>query len=176
VEAVRRGKKGIERFEVAIKDKAGRLLEDAIPSVSILKDGGYCTLEWGDDPELEEDLIAAIDHKLALGRLTGFVVEGTVPTGNMTSPARSKLVQRAIFSGIPVVRVGRGSHEGFADPHPFFIGGSNLTSTKARFLLMASLMKLGSFPVAKDPDTPTKAEAKRTAEALAAYQAIFDSH
>jgi hypothetical protein len=176
VEAVTKGASGLERIEIAIKGADGSLLEDAIPAVSILKDGGYCTLEWGDDPDFEADLIAAIDHKLALGKLAGFVVEGTVPAGNMTSPARQKLVTRAVFSGLPVVRVGRGSHEGFADPHPVFIGGSNLTATKARFLLMASLMKLGSLPVAADPVKPTQEEARKTAEAVAAYQAIFDSH
>lgn len=176
VQAVRMGKAGLESFEIAVKDSRGRLLEDAIPSVSILKDGGYCTLEWGDDPELEVDMKAAIEHKLALGKFAGFVVEGTVPNGNLTSPARQKLLTQAVFSGLPVVRVGRGSHEGFAEPHPIFIGGSNLTSTKARFLLMASLMKLGALPIAKDPANPTKEEMKRTAEAVAAYQTIFESH
>jgi L-asparaginase len=176
VSAVRSSGTGIERFDVAIKDGNGLLREEAIPAVSILKDGGYCTLEWGDDPDLEQDLKAAIAHQLALGKIAGFVVEGTVPSGNMTSPARQKLVTRAVFSGLPVVRVGRGSHEGFADPHPVFIGGSNLTSTKARFLLMASLMKLGSLPVAGDPSKPTKEEAQKTAAAVTAYQAIFDSH
>ena len=176
VEAVRSGAAGLERFEITIKDGHGMLLEAAVPSVTILKDGGYCTLEWDDDPDLESDLKAAIDHKLAMGKLTGLIVEGTVPTGNMTSPARYKLVMRAIFSGIPVVRVGRGSHEAFADPHPAIIAGSNLTATKARLLLMASLMKLGSLPVAKDPANPSKQEAKRTEEAVGAYQAIFDSH
>jgi hypothetical protein len=176
VKAVRRGASGLEVFEVAIKDARGALLEDAIPSVSILKDGGYCTLGWDDDPELEEDLKAVIAHKLAMGRLTGLVVEGTVPSGNMTSPARQKLLDRAIYSGLPVVRTGRGSHEGFADPPPHIIGGSNLTSTKARFLLMAALMKCGSLPIAADPARPTKAETEATKRAVAAYQAIFDTH
>jgi hypothetical protein len=144
--------------------------------VSILKDGGYCTLDWGDDPELEDDLKAVIAHKLAIGRLAGLVVEGTVPSGNMTSPARQKLVDRAIFSGLPVVRTGRGSHEGFSDPPPHIIGGSNLTSTKARFLLMAALMKLGSLPVAADPRRPTKDEIGATKRAVAVYQGIFDTH
>ena len=176
VEAVRKGSNGIERFTFAIKSDDGRLLETAIPSVSILKDGGYCTLEWGDDPELEEDMKAVIDHKLKMGRLAGLVVEGTVPTGNMTSPARYKLIMRAVYSGLPVARVARGSHEAFVDPHPAFIAGSNLTATKARFLLMASLMKLGSFPSARDPNNPTKAEKEATIRAIGAYQEIFDSH
>ncbi len=75
VEAVTKGPSGLERIEIAIKGVDGSLLEDAIPAVSILKDGGYCTLEWGDDSDFEADLIAAIDHKLTLGKLAGFVVE-----------------------------------------------------------------------------------------------------
>jgi L-asparaginase len=176
VEGVRTGDHGIERFNVAIKNDNGKLLEEAIPSVSILKDGGYCTLEWGDNPEFEEDLKAAIQHKLKIGKLTGLVVEGTVPSGNMTSPARFKLIMQAAFSGIPVVRVGRGSHEGFVDPHPAIIGGSNLTATKARFLLMASLMKFGSLPSARNPAEPTKSEMEATTHAVGAYQTLFDTH
>ena len=176
VEAVRTSDAGLERFAIAIKDARGDLCEDAIPSVSILKDGGFCTLEWGDDPALEADLRAAIEHKLRIGKLAGLVVEGTTPTGNMTSPPRMKLIMQAVFSGLPVVRVGRGSHEAFADPHPTMIGGSNLTSTKARLLLMASLMKLGCLPIAKKPGAPTDDDHARTAEAVQAYQIIFDSH
>ena len=38
---------------------------------------------------------------------------------------------RAVYSGLPVVRVGRGNPEGFVSTHdPSFIGGSNLTATK----------------------------------------------
>jgi L-asparaginase len=46
---------------------------------------------------------------------------------------------------------GRGNTEGFSASSGPFIGASNLSSTKARLLLMATLMKLGSLPVAKDP-------------------------
>jgi len=59
---------------------------------------------------------------------------------------------------------------------PEFIGGSNLTATKARLLLMACLMKFGSLPPAVDPDHPTTAEAATIREKVAAYQAIFDTH
>ena len=47
---------------------------------------------------------------------------------------------------------------------PCFIGGSNLTATKARLLLMACLMKFGSLPPAADPDHPTSAEAAAIGE------------
>jgi hypothetical protein len=101
------------------------------------------------------------------------VIEGLVPYGNMTSTARMKLVQKAVFSGIPVARVGRGAPEGFADLHPFLIAGSNLTATKARLLLMACLMKFGSLPTAKDPMRPTPDERAATAKARSGMQPIL---
>lgn len=57
-----------------------------------------------------------------------------------------------------------------------FIGASNLSSTKARLLLMATLMKLGSLPPAMDPDHPTAAERAATDENLAEYRRIFRCH
>jgi L-asparaginase len=173
---VRAGRRSIERTEMLIKGPDGILLEEAIPSVSIVKDGGYFAEEFLSEPDAQTDLIALIAQKLSLGRLAGFVVEGLTPYGTMTSSVRQAVLQKAIYSGLPVVRVGRGSPEGFADPHEYFIAGSNLTSTKARMLLMACLMKLGSLPPAKDPDNPTAQELGVTKKAVAAYQAIFDTH
>ena len=158
VTATRMGAGGIETVDVAVKDADGNLLPDAIPVVSIAKDGSYCGLEIGDDPSLEVDLIASIDHKLGMGRLTGFVVEGLTPYGANLSQARHKLMLKATFSGIPVATVGRGAPEGFCDPHEFQIAASNLTATKARLLLMACLLKFGSLPAAKDPENPTEDE------------------
>lgn len=175
VEAVRARNGRIERVPVRIKAD-GLLQEDAIPSVSIIKDGSFVGDDWGDDPEREDDFKAVIAHKLGLGRLAGFVIEGTVPYGKFTSAARHRLGLRAAFSGLPLVRVGRGYPEGFADPEPFTIAGSNLTATKARLLLMACLMKFGSFPVAADPDNPTKAEQEATRKAVLTWQEIFNSH
>jgi L-asparaginase len=84
---------------------------------------------------------------------------------------------RAVHSGLPVVRVGRGNTEGFVPlDNPALIGGSNLTATKARLLLMACLMKFGSLPPAADPDHPTSDETTAIREKLAAYQAVFDTH
>jgi hypothetical protein len=176
VKAVRAGPAGIEMIDIAIKNAAGELLGSAIPSVSIVKDGSYATLEYGDDPALELDLVALIEHKLGMGKLAGLVVEGQTPYGTMASPARTRLTARAVFSGIPVVRVGRGSPEGFADTHEFFIAGSNLTATKARLLLMACLMKFGCLPVARDPDKPTAEERAATSRAIAVYQNVFNTH
>jgi hypothetical protein len=51
-----------------------------------------------------------------------------------------------------------------------------MTATKARLLLMACLLKLGMLPPAADPDNPTPDEVAATNQAVAAYQAIFDTH
>ena len=59
---------------------------------------------------------------------------------------------------------------------PFAIAGSNLTATKARLLLMACLMKLGSLPPAADPMNPTHAEMDAVKARLAAYQSVFNTH
>ncbi len=176
VSAVRRTSSSLERIKVAVKDDQGLLVPSAIPVVSIVKDGSYSTLEIGDDPSLELDLIASIDHKLSLGKLTGFIVEGIVPYGASPSQARDKLLRMACFSGIPVAKVGRNAAEGFADPEQFQIAARNLTSTKARLLLMACLLKFGSLPPANDPDNPTAGELKAIRKVLADYQLIFDEH
>ena len=176
VKAARKSAGGIELVDVAVKDAGGKLLADAIPVVSIMKDGSYCGIDFGDDHELEVDMIASIEHKLAMGRLAGFVIEGLVPYGSLPSTARHNLMVRAAFSGIPVVKVGRNAPEGFADPHEFQIAGSNLTATKARFLLMACLLKFGSYPPAKDPAKPTPQEVEAVKAAVAKYQEIFDTH
>jgi len=174
--AVRAGVGGIERVAIGVKDANGKLQADAIPVVSIVKDGSYSGLEIGDDPSIETDLIASIEHKLGLGQLAGFVVEGIVPYGSSASDARHKLMLGATFSGLPVARVGRGAPEGFADAHEYQIAASNLTGTKARFLLMACLLKFGSLPAASDPEAPTAGELSAIRDTLAAYQEVFDTH
>jgi hypothetical protein len=174
--AVRAGLDGMETVEIAVKGPGGELLAGAIPSVSIVKDGGYCGEEFGEDPALEPDLAFLVRHKLGLGRLAGFITEGQVPYGSMTSQARQKHMARAVLSGLPVVRVGRGAPEGFADGTPIFISGSNLSATKARLLLMACLMKFGSLPPARDPDDPTAHELAAIEAAVQRYQRVFDTH
>ena len=79
---------------------------------------------------------------------------------------------------MPVVLVGRGNAEGFVpppSPRPF-IGGRNLTATKARLLLMASLMKFGSVPGAVDPGHPTSGEVEAAQKKIREYQDVFDTH
>ena len=86
-------------------------------------------------------------------------------------------MRRAAFSGMPVVLVGRGNAEGFVPPpNPPFIAGRNLTATKARLLLMACLMKLGSVPAAADPDRPTASEVEAVQKKIREYQEVFDTH
>jgi len=174
--ALRDGGGRLELGETKIRDSAGDLLEGAIPSVTIVKDGGYYAEEYFDDPSVTADLEAQVAQKLRAGRLGGFIIEGLTPYGTMTSSVRQAVLQRAIYSGLPVARVGRGSPEGFADPHDYFIPGSNLTSTKARMLLMACLLRFGSLPPAKDPANPTAGELAATKKAVAAYQAVFNTH
>jgi hypothetical protein len=83
---------------------------------------------------------------------------------------------RAARSGLPVVCVGRGNNEGFTPPRGVFLGGGNLTATKARLLLMACLMRFGSPPPVSDPASPTGAELDALRGHLEKYQEVFDSH
>jgi hypothetical protein len=176
VTGVRHEGSRLETVSVAIKGPDGKLLDTAIPKVTITKDASY----WDDgppDPEAEVDLIAMIGYMLRGAPLAGFVVEGFTPYGRSASNARARLMLRAIHSGLPVVRVGRGNTEGFVPlDNPAFIGGSNLTATKARLLLMACLMKFGSLPPAANPDQPTAEEAAAVREKVAVYQTIFNTH
>ena len=105
-----------------------------------------------------------------------FVGEGAAPFGGLTRSIDAAL-ERAVFSGMPVVKVGRGNAEGMVPITPgVFIAGSNLTANKARLLLMACLMKFGALPLAADPSRPTADERKATQAALARYQDIFNTH
>jgi L-asparaginase len=176
VRGVRQEGSHIETVPVAIKEPDGRLLDTAIPKVAITKDASY----WDDgspNPEAEVDLIAMIGYMLKSAPLAGFVVEGFTPYGRSASSARHQLMLRAVHSGVPVVRVGRGNTEGFVPlDNPAFIGGSNLTATKARLLLMACLMKFGALPPAANPDQPTAEETAAVREKVAKYQAVFNTH
>ena len=177
VMGVRREGSGIAMVPVAIKGPVGRLLDIAIPKVAIAKDASYWDDDGAPDPEAEVDLIAMIGRMLTSAPLAGFVVEGFTPYGRPASNARHQVMLWAVRSGLPVVRVGRGNTEGFVPKHdPDFIGGSNLTATKARLLLMACLMKFGSLPPAADPAHPTAAELTTIREKVAVYQAVFDTH
>jgi len=162
---------------VAIKDGAGDLLPTAIPTVTILKHARYLQENTSGDASSEVDILARIEKNLRDAPLAGFVAEGSAPFGAMSNSVDAAL-KRATFSGMPVVKVGRGNAGGFVDPtrDPLAIAGSNLTATKARLLLMACLMKFGCLPPAVDPAKPTAAETEATKNKLKQYQEIFDTH
>jgi L-asparaginase len=173
---VRRSADGLAVVGVPVKDVAGNLLESAIPKVVIVKDGTYDVDGHDIDLAREVDLTARIERNLQQAPLAGFVVEGLAPYGIMTSLPRHRLMLKAVHSGMPVVRVGRGNNEGFTPPRDRLIGGRNLTATKARLLLMACLMKFGALPPAADPERPSEAELTAIRSKVAAYQAVFDTH
>jgi hypothetical protein len=128
-----------------------------------------------DEPRNAVEILARIEQNLRQAPLAGLVGEGLAPYGLMSGEMDAAL-RRAVFSGMPVVKVGRGNAEGFTPRIPPFLSGSNLTATKARLLLMACLMKCGSLPVAADPGNPTQAEFEATMARLDEYQVIFDTH
>src|SRR4029453_7119565 len=100
----------------------------------------------------------------------------SAPFGAMSNSVDAAL-KRATFSGMPVVKVGRGNAAGFVDAtrHPLAIAGSNHTATKARLLLMACLIKFGCLPLAANPAKPTEAETEATRAKLKQYQEVFDT-
>jgi L-asparaginase/Glu-tRNA(Gln) amidotransferase subunit D len=114
---------------------------------------------------------------LANRPLAGFVAEAAVPYGHV-GPSRDAAIRMAVLRGMPVVKVARGNAEGFVPSVrvPSAIAGGNLTATKARLLLMACLLRFGALPAAADPANPTDAELAASRDALATYQAVFDSH
>jgi hypothetical protein len=175
VEGVRRGAAGPERVVVPVRDAGGELRADAIPMVTILKVGRYQQEDSRLDPEDEVELAARVERTLTTAPLAGLVAEGMAPYG-ITDTRMDAALRRTVLRGLPVVRVGRGNAEGFTQRDGLLLGGSNLTATKARLLLMAGLLRYGSLPPAADPDAPTAAELAATHQALAAYQALLDSH
>jgi L-asparaginase len=162
---------------VPIRDGHGTLLPSAIPTVTIVKHARYLPENTSGDADSEVDILARIEKNLCVAPLAGFIAEGSAPFGAMSNSVDAAL-KRATFSGMPVVKVGRGNAGGFVDPtrDPLAIAGSNLTATKARLLVMACLMKLGALPPAADPAKPTAAETEATKAKLKEYQEIFDTH
>jgi hypothetical protein len=171
---------GVSAVEVGTKDAAGALLAEAMPVVTITKYSRYTPHVTGPadqpDPSGEVEVLARIDANLAANPLAGFVEEGMSPYGT-SNPTTDAALGVAIFSGMPVVRVGRGNTGGMAYKYSsVFVTGNNLSATKARILLMAALLKFGALPPAADPFHPTADERAATEKAVAAYQEVFDTH
>jgi len=167
----------IGTIAVSVKDAEGELLPTAIPTVTIVKHARYLPDDTSGDAGSEVDILARIEKNLRNAPLAGFVAEGSAPFGAMSNAVDAAL-KRATFSGMPVVKVGRGNAGGYVDPtrDPLAIAGSNLTATKARLLLMACLMRFGCLPPAVDPAKPTAAETEATKAKLKQYQEVFDTH
>ena len=188
--------------QVAIKDGNGELC--ALPRVNIVKAGHY-TAETARKEALAPfngtrgvhgssegvvpgeiaisaaGVLAELNSALAAdgggAPLCGFVAEGANPYAYVDENAIDAALLQAVFSGVPVCRVARGNSGGFTYPSgPYFIAGSNLTSTKARILLQAAILKLGMLPPAVDPQAPTSEERNAIAARVAAFQEIFDTH
>lgn len=167
---------------IRIKDDE-RLRPEVIPRVHMVKYGAYMDEDVPDEPDGEVDIMARIakglDQQATEGAspFHGFVFEGLSPYAYGSGSQREAL-NIAAFSGMPVVRVGRADPGGMVPKRgwPYAVTGSNLDANKARMLLMASMLKLGRWPKAKDPRHPTPEESEAMFAAVAAYQAIFDTH
>jgi hypothetical protein len=162
---------------VAVKDDAGRLLASALPQIRFAKTARYLPSDAGLDGANEVEIHARIEKNLAGEALAGFVAEGQAGNAKLARPLDAALME-AVFSGMPVVRVGRGNAEGVIPRtrDGLTIGGSNLTANKARILLTACMLRLGALPPAADPKNPTTREIAASKAGVAAYQAIFDTH
>lgn len=165
-----------ESVKVEIKNSKGELLPKAIPKISLLKGDSWFDDDGAPNPAGEKGINANIGHLLEYP-LAGIVAEGTAPYASMSaSPTRA--LEKATLMGLPVVRTARGDASGLVKVNSdnLFIEGNNLTTTKARYLLTAALMKLGPLPPAVNPDTPTTAEIDAIKKKVALYQEIFQTH
>ncbi|MEJ0035982.1 MAG: hypothetical protein WDO68_07850 [Gammaproteobacteria bacterium] len=120
---------------------------------------------------------AGIDMLLEKYPLAGIVGEGLAPYSSM-SASQDQALQKAVLSGLPVVKTARGDARGLVrvNPDNLFIEGNNLTSTKARLLLTAAIMKYGPLPHAADPQHPTPNELAAIKTRIGLYQQVFETH
>ena len=162
---------------VEIRNDAGELLPSAIPKVAILKGDVWYDDDGEPSAAAEKGILATIDMLLEKYPLAGIVGEGTAPYSSM-SASQDQALQKAVLSGLPVVKTARGDARGLVrvNPDNLFIEGNNLTTTKARLLLTAALMKYGPLPHAADPDHATPAELAQIKTRIAQYQQIFETH
>ena len=140
-----------------------------MPRVHIVKYGAYMDEDETANPDNEVDIMARIAKGLReqgsddsdSPMLHGFVLEGSSPYG-LGSMSQHSALEVATFSGMPVVRVGRADPGGRVPSgwDDVTIAGSNLDCNKARLLLMATMLKLGRLPKARDPRNPTRGRAR----------------
>lgn len=166
----------IETVPVEIKNAAGELLPSAIPKVSILKGDVWFDDDGGPNPANEKGINANIEQLLSYP-LAGIVGEGTAPYSSM-SASQDRALEQAVLNGLPVVKTARGDASGLVrvNTNNLFIEGNNLTTTKARLLLTACMMKFGPLPHAADPAKPTAAELDAIKKKIAEYQDVFQTH
>ena len=162
---------------VQIKDDAGWLLPSALPQIRFAKTARYLPAGAELDGDNEVEIRARIDKNLSDEPLAGFIAEGQAGNAKLARPLDAALME-AVFSGMPVVRVGRGNAEGIIPRtrDGLTIGGNNLTANKARILLTACLLKFGALPPAADAKNPMAEEINAVKQKVAEYQAIFDTH
>jgi hypothetical protein len=155
----------------------GSLSEDGIPHVSIVKHARFLASSEASDADAEVEVMARLQANLAAGVPGGFVVESNTPYGS-SSLSIDAAMRLATLCGHPVVRVGRGNPEGWVPEERMrlAVAGANLTSTKARLLLMACILRFGPPPPAMDPTAPTEGELARIQRVLDQYQRVFDTH
>jgi hypothetical protein len=162
---------------VPIKNSAGELLPTAIPKVAIVKGDNWYDDSGEPNPAGEKGIIGSVDMLLEKYPLAGIVGEGLAPYSSM-STSQDRALDKAVLSGLPVVKVARGDARGLVRVNAtnLFIEGNNLTATKARLLLTAALMKFGPLPHAADPEHATPAEISAIKEKIKLYQAVFETH
>jgi L-asparaginase/Glu-tRNA(Gln) amidotransferase subunit D len=169
-----RGGGAVVSTPVRVLDEDGGLRAEAIPNVRIVKYGRYGACGDCEDPAVE--VTALVGHNLDHHPLGGFVCEGLVGDGSHEL-ATEKALAAAAYAGFPVVRCPRGNADNHVGDLPApFIGSAGLTANKARLLLMATMLKLGALPAARDPHHPTPAEQTATTTAIHAYQQLFNTH
>lgn len=162
---------------VPIKNAAGELLLTAIPKVNILKGDVWFDDSGIPDAAAEKGIAAGIDALLEKYPLAGIIGEGLSPYSSM-SASQDKALEKAVLSGLPVVKTSRGDVHGLVkvNDNNLFIEGNNLIATKARLLLTAAIMKFGPLPHAADPEHPTAAEIAAIKAMNARYQEVFQTH
>ncbi len=170
-------------IRIDVKDKQGLLRAEAIPHIHIVKYSSYSQTSEKVDYSTELDILSWINLAKAErtdvnnAKMHGIVFEGSSPYAK-GSPSQIKALEVAALSGLPVVRVGRSDPGGKVptNPNDLTIEGSNLDANKARILLMASMLKLGGMPIARDPNNPTSAEKDKGIAVASKFQEIFETH